>query len=162
MVINHLHLNCFTKQISLATAQNLLYTIRNLFIKANTKVPLLTWDMLRTNNKNLINLTYNRLEAQYAISRLFLPSQDTVIQKKCIVSTLDLLSVTTSNFDHRVKLLKDKFSADKRDSKDYSLELNDKQWEMLIDLAGGDTKSKVNRTLNQILKDAYKNRFHEK
>ncbi|MBF4381440.1 hypothetical protein, partial [Vibrio anguillarum] len=104
MVINHLHLNCFTKQISLATAQNLLYTIRNLFIKANTKVPLLTWDMLRTNNKNLINLTYNRLEAQYAISRLFLPSQDTVIQKKCIVSTLDLLSVTTSNFDHRVKL----------------------------------------------------------
>ncbi|TOY91420.1 hypothetical protein DM587_19140 [Vibrio fluvialis] len=70
--------------------------------------------------------------------------------------------MTTSNFDHRVKLLKDKFSADKRDSKDYSLELNDKQWEMLVDLAGGDTKSKVNRTLNQILKDAYKNRFHEK
>lgn len=162
MVINHLHLNCFTNQISLATAQNLLYTIRNLCIEANTKVPLLTWEMLRTNNKNLINLTYNRLEAQYTISRLFLPSQDTAIQKKCIVSTLDLLSVTTSNFDHRVKLLKDKFSADKRDSKDYSLELNDKQWEMLVDLAGGDTKSKINRTLNKILKDAYKNRFHEK
>lgn len=53
-------------------------------------------------------------------------------------------------------------SVDKRDSKNYSLELNDKQWEMLVDIAGSDTKSKINQTLNKTLKYAYKNRFHKK
>ncbi len=160
-IINYLTYCCIAKNIELRTVQLLLLNIRNLYILSYQKISL-NWDILKTNNKHLIRKTYDRLESQYKITNLFFPTEDPEIQKKCIVTTLDLLFATASNFEHRFKLLADKFSLDKSNSEDHSIALNDKQWDMLVDLAGGDTKPKINRALNKILKDAYKNRFHEK
>ncbi|MBD1577375.1 hypothetical protein HC723_13145 [Vibrio sp. S11_S32] len=132
-----------------------------MYIKAYANVPL-SWDILKTENDKLIDKTYGRLQSQYQISNLFFPAEDTSIKKKCMVTTLDLLFTTSANFPQRLKLLTDKFSLDKANSEDFQIALNQKQWDMLVELAEGDAKPKINRTINKLLKAAYKDRFNKK
>lgn len=160
-IINHLTHSCIVKDIELETAQELLIALRSLYIKSYQKISL-DWDILKTENNKLISKTYDRLDSQYKITNIFFPTRDPIIQKQCIITTLDLLFATTNNFEHRLKLLADKFSLDKSNSEDHSIFLNDKQWDMLVDIAGGNTKTKINLALNKILKEAYKNRFNGK
>ncbi|MEG3696119.1 hypothetical protein V5098_23675 [Vibrio coralliirubri] len=161
IIINYLTYHCISGDITLKTAQDLLLRIRSMYIKAYANVPL-SWDILKTENDKLIDKTYGRLQSQYQISNLFYPAEDTSIKKKCMVTTLDLLFTTSANFPQRLKLLTDKFSLDKANSEDFQIALNQKQWDMLVELANGDTKPKINRTINKLLKAAYKDRFNKK
>lgn len=161
IIINYLTYHCISGDITLKTAQDLLLRIRSMYIEAYANVPL-SWDILKTENDKLIDKTYGRLQSQYQISNLFYPAEDTSIKKKCMVTTLDLLFTTSANFPQRLKLLTDKFSLDKTNSEDFQIALNQKQWDMLVELAKGDTKSKINRTINKLLKTAYKDRFNKK
>ncbi|MEL7291961.1 MAG: hypothetical protein AAGJ78_11825 [Pseudomonadota bacterium] len=157
-IINSLTFSCIEETVSLQEIQQLLLRIKLLYLECNDTVSL-KWGILKTTQEGLINKTYDRLRSQYNINRLFFPSSDPVIQKNCIITTLDLLYATTDNFEQRLKLITDRFSGDKAEFKSHLIGLNDKQWEMLVDLAGGDAKTKINRAFNTILKDAYKNRF---
>ncbi|CAK3204986.1 conserved hypothetical protein [Vibrio crassostreae] len=161
IIINYLTYHCISGDITLKTAQDLLLRIRSMYIEAYANVPL-SWDILKTENDKLIDKTYGRLQSQYQISNLFYPAEDTSIKKKCMVTTLDLLFTTSANFPQRLKLLTDKFSLDKANSEDFQIALNQKQWDMLVELAEGDTKPKINRTINKLLKGAYKDRFNKK
>lgn len=161
IIINYLTYHCISGDITLKTAQDLLLRIRSIYIEAYANVPL-SWDILKTENDKLIDKTYGRLQSQYQISNLFYPAEDTSIKKKCMVTTLDLLFTTSANFPQRLKLLTDKFSLDKANSEDFQIALNQKQWDMLVELAEGDTKPKINRTINKLLKGAYKDRFNKK
>lgn len=161
IIINYLTYHCISGDITLKTAQDLLLRIRSMYIEAYANVPL-SWDILKTENDKLIDKTYGRLQSQYQISNLFYPAEDTSIKKKCMVTTLDLLFTTSANFPQRLKLLTDKFSLDKANSEDFQIALNQKQWDMLVELANGDTKPKINRTINKLLKVAYKDRFNKK
>ncbi|WP_146489699.1 hypothetical protein [Vibrio sp. T20] len=160
IIINYLTYHCISGDITLKTAQDLLLRIRSMYIKAYANVPL-SWDILKTENDKLIDKTYGRLQSQYQISNLFYPAEDTSTKKKCMVTTLDLLFTTSANFPQRLKLLTDKFSLDKANSEDFQIALNQKQWDMLVELANGDTKPKINRTINKLLKAAYKDRFNK-
>ena len=161
IIINYLTYHCISGGITLKTAQDLLLRIRSMYIETYANVPL-SWDILKTENDKLIDKTYGRLQSQYQISNLFYPAEDTSIKKKCMVTTLDLLFTTSANFPQRLKLLTDKFSLDKANSEDFQIALNQKQWDMLVELANGDTKPKINRTINKLLKAAYKDRFNKK
>ncbi|MDE1329025.1 hypothetical protein [Vibrio aestuarianus] len=161
IIINYLTYHCISGDLDLTTVQDLLLRIRSMYIKACAHVSL-SWDILKTENDKLIDKTYERLQSQYQIYNLFYPAEDTCTKKKCIVTTLDLLFTTSANFPHRLKLLTDKFSLDKANSEDFQIALNQKQWNMLVELANGDTKPKINRTINKLLKDAYKDRFSNK
>ncbi|MEZ8502984.1 hypothetical protein AB6D08_16840 [Vibrio splendidus] len=161
IIINYLTYHCIAGDIKLKTAQDLLLRIRIMYIEACKNVSL-SWDILKTENDKLIDKTYGRLQSQYQIYNLFFPVEDTSIKKKCMVTTLDLLFTTSANFPHRLKLLTDKFSLDKANSEDFQIALNQKQWDMLVELAEGDTKPKINRTINKLLKAAYKDRFNKK
>lgn len=161
IIINYLTYHCISGDITLKTAQDLLLRIRSIYIEAYANVPL-SWDILKTENDKLVDKTYGRLQSQYQISNLFYPAEDTSIKKKCMVTTLDLLFTTSANFPQRLKLLTDKFSLDKANSEDFQIALNQKQWDMLVELAEGDTKPKINRTINKLLKGAYKDRFNKK
>ncbi|WP_116870079.1 hypothetical protein [Vibrio splendidus] len=161
IIINYLTYHCISGDITLKEAQDLLLRIRSMYIEACKNVSL-SWDILKTENDKLIDKTYGRLQSQYQISNLFFPAEDTSIKKKCMVTTLDLLFITSTNFPQRLKLLTDKFSLDKANSEDFQIALNQKQWDMLVELAEGDTKPKINRTINKLLKAAYKDRFNKK
>ncbi|CAK1718510.1 conserved hypothetical protein [Vibrio crassostreae] len=161
IIINYLTYLCISRELALTTVQELLLRIRSMYIQACENVSL-NWDILKTENERLINKTYDRLQSQYKISNLLFPTSDTKIRKRCTITTLDLLFITSTNFSHRLKLLTDKFSSDKANSEDFQIALNEKQWEMLVELAKGDTKPKINRALNKLLKDAYKIRFNKR
>lgn len=114
--------------------------------------------IIKNDNHELINKTYERLIKQFELLRFFPPVEDPEIRQDCIVAFLDVLCITTNKdeFQERFKLIRDKFSLDKSECEDFTLDFSNKQWNMLVDIADSKSHSKIKQELNKMIRTRHK------
>lgn len=156
-IIDHFNFIAFTGDSYQGENARFVKSIKRLYKESYADVPT-SRNIVKNDNPILINKTYERLVAQYQIHYIYTPTECPNIRQQCIIAFLDILNATTINeeFKERFKLIGDKFSLDKGDSADFTIELPTKQWEMLIELAKSKYPSKIKATLNKIIRQEYK------
>ncbi len=156
-IIDHFNFIAFTGESYQGKNARFVENIKRLYKESYAGVPT-SRNIVKNDNPTLINKTYERLVAQYQIHQIYTPTECPNIRQQCIIAFLDILNATTidDEFKERFRLIGDKFSLDKGDSADFTIELPAKQWEMLIELAKSKYPSKVKTILNKIIRQEYK------
>ncbi len=156
-IIDYFNVIAFTQEAYRVENARFLENLQRLYRQSYSELSSYR-GIIKNDNHELINKTYERLIKQFELLRFFPPVENPVIRQDCIVAFLDVLCITTNKdeFQERFKLIRDKFSLDKSECEDFTLDFSDKQWNMLVDIADSKSHSKIKQELNKMIRAKHK------
>ncbi|OEE76361.1 hypothetical protein [Vibrio ordalii] len=156
-IIDYFNVIAFTQEAYRGENAHFLENLQRLYRQSYSELSSYR-GIIKNDNYELINKTYERLIKQFELLRFFPPVEDPEIRQDCIVAFLDVLCITTNKdeFQERFKLIRDKFSLDKSECEDFTLDFSNKQWNMLVDIADSKSHSKIKQELNKMIRTRHK------
>ncbi|MBY7813061.1 hypothetical protein NB466_20600 [Vibrio fluvialis] len=156
-IIDYFNVIAFTQEAYRVDNARFLENLQRLYRQSYSELSSYR-GIIKNDNHELINKTYERLIKQFELLRFFPPVEDPEIRQDCIVAFLDVLCITTNKdeFQERFKLIRDKFSLDKSECEDFTLDFSNKQWNMLVDIADSKSHSKIKQELNKMIRAKHK------
>ena len=156
-IIDYFNVIAFTQEAYRGENAHFLENLQRLYRQSYSELSSYR-GIIKNDNHELINKTYERLIKQFELLRFFPPVEDPEIRQDCIVAFLDVLCITTNKdeFQERFKLIRDKFSLDKSECEDFTLDFSNKQWNMLVDIADSKSHSKIKQELNKMIRTRHK------
>ncbi|MCU8301523.1 hypothetical protein M2G95_06015 [Vibrio vulnificus] len=134
-----------------------IQTILNHYEHAERNV-ITSWEIVKNRDEEVQDWLIKKLEKRYYIIRnqsLITSEQKAIL----IVLYLDMMytAFEESNYNVKIKALKDEFSRKKISNKNrLNLDIDKKHWQQLAELSGGETKGKMRKQLHKLISEAYR------